>query len=205
MTGISVFRFKSSGFDTVLYLKNADYVELSATDRGIGEVKYSTGSKGRGMRSYKATIISLAVSIMCGFIHVYAYYLSNTPGHFFAIVDDVYALSSCIFVSSVVLMYGIVIDLKNNRRRQQTAHVNEIYSSMISAMHHILNNFFNGMELVRMEAKGCKDFDPKIISLYDESVQEAVGKINSLSELEEISDDAIWEKIMPGMGSPLKK
>lgn len=157
------------------------------------------------MKSYRATIFSTAVSILCGFIHVYVYYLSSTSDQFFAIIDDAYALSACILFSIIVLFYGIFIDIKRNSSFKGSSEIKEVHTSLISAMHHILNNFLNGMELVRMEAKSCKDFDPKVIALYEESVDEAVGKIRSISELEEISDDAIWNKLMPGMGSPLKK
>jgi hypothetical protein len=157
------------------------------------------------MKSYKATIISTGISIICGIIHVYTYYLSANTQDFFAIIDDGYALSACILFSLIVIAYGIYIDVKRNNSIQSSSREQEIHTSMISAMHHILNNFLNGMELVRLEARTCKDFDPKVMNLYDQSVHEAVDKIKSISKLEELSDDAIWDKLMPGMGSPLKK
>lgn len=158
------------------------------------------------MYSYRATVISTGISILCGFIHVYAYYLSSNSQYFFSIIDDGYALSACIFFSVIIIAYGIYIDLKKApQQADNQVLVKEVHHSMISAMHHILNNFFNGMELVRMEAKSCEDFDPRVMNLYDESVKEAVSKIHSISELNEITDEAIWDKLMPGMGSPLNK
>ncbi len=55
-----------------------------------------------------------------------------------------------------------------------------IYKAMISAIHHVLNNFLNQMQLFKLVAEDTPGFNHEILSLYDDVIDEASGQIEAL-------------------------
>ena len=68
---------------------------------------------------------------------------------------------------------------------------------MSSAGRHILNNLLNEMQLFKMEALKCKNFDADVLKMYDTSINEASDLIKRLSQVEDITEDNIWASINP--------
>jgi hypothetical protein len=117
----------------------------------------------------------------------------------FTLDSEIWGLFACLLVVTVIMAYGIYCDIKRARKARVAG---DIHSTMIFATHHILNNFLNGMELVRMEANNSKDFDKNIIVLYEEAYREAMHKIDRISNLTEPTQEKIWDALVPGMRPP---
>jgi hypothetical protein len=73
-----------------------------------------------------------------------------------------------------------------------------IFHSTVTAMHHILNNFLNQMQLFKIEASENKAFDKEILELYDEVIHEASEQIQRLSEIKVPTEELIKEAVYPG-------
>jgi hypothetical protein len=68
---------------------------------------------------------------------------------------------------------------------------------MMSAIHHILNNFLNQMQLFKMTAEDTPGFDHEILSLYDQIIDETSTQIGALSSITRINEVSISTSVSP--------
>jgi hypothetical protein len=68
---------------------------------------------------------------------------------------------------------------------------------MLNASHHITNNLLNQMQLIRLEAERHEAFDPEVIKLHDDAVKEAQVLLENLSDVIDVSSEAIWQSVDP--------
>ena len=103
-----------------------------------------------------------------------------------------------LFIPAVIIIFFFSIDLFRRRRLMAVEHEKgKVYRSMVGATHHILNNFLTKMMLFKIEAINSDDFDKEVIVHYDIVIEEASAQIKKLSELDEISEEAINRSIYP--------
>lgn len=72
-----------------------------------------------------------------------------------------------------------------------------IFHSTVTAMHHILNNFLNQMQLFKIEASENESFDKEVLKLYDVVIHEASEQIQKLSEIKVPTEELIKEAVYP--------
>lgn len=142
-----------------------------------------------------ASIISLAVWLLDASAH---YYIYKEPVFEF-IPKDIDELLMRTLIIILIIMLGIFADFfsKKIMLKQKQLEAANIYNSMLYANHHILNNLLNQMQLFKMEAIKCKDFDKDVIKLYDVIIEEASELIARLSGIEDITEGNIMESISP--------
>ncbi|MBD5780333.1 hypothetical protein IEN85_12600 [Pelagicoccus sp. NFK12] len=59
----------------------------------------------------------------------------------------------------------------------------ELFRSTVSASDHILLNYLNQMQMVRMEAEECEGFSREVLELSDQISKETVEELKSLENL----------------------
>ncbi|MCH9728987.1 MAG: hypothetical protein K0U84_04780 [Actinomycetia bacterium] len=74
----------------------------------------------------------------------------------------------------------------------------KVYEAMLSAAHHVLNNFLNKMQLFRITAEDTPDFNRDVLSLYDEVINTATQQIEALGSITTIDEKSIGESVAPG-------
>ena len=108
-----------------------------------------------------------------------------------------------IFLIIPISIFLIIIDLVNKQcdiNKQKSIEIEkqkEIYKAMLSATHHILNNFLNHMQLFRLIAEDTPGFKAKAWSLYEKSHKYASKQIEALSKITNISEASINDSIKP--------
>ncbi|MCH9735141.1 MAG: cell wall metabolism sensor histidine kinase WalK [Actinomycetia bacterium] len=73
----------------------------------------------------------------------------------------------------------------------------KVYEAMLSAAHHVLNNFLNKMQLFKLTAENTADFDRDVLSLYDEVINTASEQIEALGSIATIDEKSIGESVAP--------
>lgn len=152
------------------------------------------------MRKNKATLISICIAAAYLLFHYNMPTLFAGTVTLFARDNHFVEFYFNLLISTIVIAYGIYCDIKRAKKAKVAG---DIHSTMIFATHHILNNFLNGMELVRMEASSSKDFDKNIIKLYEEAYRDAMSKIDRISHITDPTQEKIWDALVPGMRPPV--
>ena len=106
------------------------------------------------------------------------------------------------FLALFIFLGFLVVDLLQRQKKQKIEKEKEqekigIYAAMLSSTHHILNNFLNQMQLVKITADNTPGFDKKVLDLYDTIMQDAEKQIQELSNLPEITEETIKESVKP--------
>lgn len=67
----------------------------------------------------------------------------------------------------------------------------EVFRAMSQGMNHILRNFLNNVQHLRLVAEDSTDIDRETIALYDRVIQDTVRRIEQVTNLESASADEI--------------
>jgi hypothetical protein len=99
----------------------------------------------------------------------------------------------------LILSFGAYIDysLAKLLEKEKRLESVRVYTSMLNASHHITNNLLNQMQLIRLEAERHEAFDPEVIKLHDDAVKEAQVLLENLSDVIDVSSEAIWQSVDP--------
>ncbi len=154
---------------------------------------------GRGIYS----LIALVIAIMFWFSDASIHYFIYDEPEFEFVPGEFNELWMRIVIVVLIILFGIFGDYFSRRMvaTQKQLEGARIYSSMLFATHHILNNLLNQMQLFKIEAQKSKDFDRDIIKLYDIAFDEALGLVKRLSQIEHISDERIRASVHPDTSS----
>lgn len=99
----------------------------------------------------------------------------------------------------VILIIGHGFFIQNsveNEGRLENEKI-EIYTAMLKANNHILNNFLQNMYLFKLEADQSRDFDKSVLQQYNEIITDTKLAIRSLEGLENPSKTSIEKKYKP--------
>lgn len=72
-----------------------------------------------------------------------------------------------------------------------------IYNSMLKANQHIFNNLLNQMQLFEIEAENSQDFNPEILKIFNQSLDEAKDLFYKLSQVDKVTGKEIWASVDP--------
>lgn len=103
-----------------------------------------------------------------------------------------------IFFPILIFFFFIFLNIFYiNKNKQVKIEKLKIYKAMVSSTHHILNNFLNQVQLLKITAEDTPNFDPKAIELYEETVKEATKQIKALSSIQDINENNIKKSVAP--------
>ena len=145
------------------------------------------------------TAAAFLISLVFWFFDASMHYFVYNEAQFEFIPHDFDELWMRLVIVILILLLGIFADYFSNKitTKQKQLEAARIYNSMSSAGRHILNNLLNEMQLFKMEALKCKNFDADVLKMYDTSINEASDLIKRLSQVEDITEDNIWASINP--------
>jgi len=151
------------------------------------------------MEKIKYTISAIVVALLFWFFDASVHYFIYDEPHFEIIPSNFNELWMRIAIVLLLLVIGVYADITTRRLviRERQLEAVRIYTSMVQASRHILNNLLNQMQLIKMEAMRSKDFDQEVIKYYDQAFDEANKLIKKLSEIEHITDENIWDSVAP--------
>lgn len=145
------------------------------------------------------TIVCLVISFTFWFsdslLHFYIY---GEP-KFEIIPNDTNELWMRSVIVVLLIVFGVLSDSYSRRlvfEEKQSEAIN-IYNSMLTASHHILNNLLNQMQIVKLEALKSKEFNQDVIREYDIAFNDAVELIDKLSSVEKITSKNIEDSVYP--------
>lgn len=97
-----------------------------------------------------------------------------------------------------MLLFGsyadFMVDLANKREKEKQS----IYRATVFSALHIINNFLNQSQILRVAATRCEGFSARALASFDSSVQEAQALMSKLQTLEELSEENILSATVPG-------
>ena len=103
------------------------------------------------------------------------------------------------FIIPILVLGGFFfVDLLRQVRKAKVEEQKaEVYKAMTRSAQHVLNNFLNQVQLLRMAAEDAQAVSPDIIEEFDASYEEAVNSVKSLSSVSEMTPEAIWKSVAP--------
>lgn len=151
------------------------------------------------MKKIKYSIAAFVLAFVFWFLDTSVHYFIYDEPHFEIIPDDFNELWMRTVIVLLVILFGIYTDSSTKKllSKEKQLEAAGIYSSMIYASQHILNNLLNQMQLFKIEALKSDDFDPEIIKHYDNVISEATDLVQRLSQVESITSENIRASIDP--------
>lgn len=155
------------------------------------------------MKNRKYTIVAIVIAFVFWFFDASIHYFVYGEPQFEFIPGDINEFWMRVVIVLLLIAFGIFADNATLRRLQHEKQLeaNRIYNTTIQASRHILNNLLNQMQLMKIEALNCDDFDKEIIEFYDHAFDEATYLIKQLSEVEHVTDENIRASVEPGKAS----
>jgi len=148
------------------------------------------------------TIASCVMAIIFWILESAMHYYVHEEPQFEIIPSEANELWMRIIIVFLIILFGIFSDSFTSMLMRKQLEVARTYNSMLHVSQHIINNLLNQMKLFKMEALNNEGFDRDILKLYDNAINEASDLVNTLSKVEDISEDHIWEytesEIKPG-------
>jgi hypothetical protein len=151
------------------------------------------------MKNWIFSVVAFFIAFVFWFLDTSIHYLVYREPQFELIPDDFNELWMRIVIVLLIILFGIFADYFSRKLliTQKQLEASRIYTSMINATHHILNNLLNQMQFFKIEALKSKDFDQEVLTLYDNALDEASELLERLSQIENITEENIWASIDP--------
>lgn len=145
------------------------------------------------------SIVALAIALIFWFFDASVHYFVYGEPQFEFIPSNFNELWMRTAIVLLLLSFGIYADFSAKRLliKEKQLEAACIYESMVYASRHILNNLLNQMQIIKIEALKCDEFDREIIKFYDTAFDEAKYLIQKLSEVENVTDENIWASVNP--------
>ncbi len=149
------------------------------------------------IKNYVLTLIGFAVSIV--FFAVSLIFGLDT---FEALTDvlagmEEYEVDELFLALSMLSIFASLDALRRRRKRKIESEKLKIYTAMLSSTRHILNNFLNQMLLFKLTADKNPGFNPDVLAMYDQIIENTTAQINSLAEITEINETSIEASVSP--------
>ena len=71
----------------------------------------------------------------------------------------------------------------------------KVYRAMVWSSQHVLNNLLNQMMMFKLTAESTPEFNPNIIKLFDEMVDDAEKQIKALSNITDLDENKIRDSV----------
>ena len=149
------------------------------------------------MRRYRFTLLGgVLVAVFLFFEFYWRFDLFEQTLAFLEEFEE-YELDEFIIPILVLGGFFFVDLLRQVRKAKVEEQKAEVYRAMTRSAQHVLNNFLNQVQLLRMAAEDAQAVSPDIIEEFDASYEEAVNSVKSLSSVSEMTPEAIWKSVAP--------
>ena len=151
------------------------------------------------MDTKKYSITAFVVAMIFWFVDAAIHYFVYSEPQFEIIPSNFNELWMRVTIVTLLLTIGIYADWTTRRliMKERQIEALRVYTSMLRASRHILNNLLNQIQIIKIEAEKSKDFDQEVIKYYDAAFDEAKDLIQKLSEIENFTDESIWSSVAP--------
>jgi hypothetical protein len=99
------------------------------------------------------------------------------------------------FISLTSLMLFTTLRRAYIKRMQQQKEKEDLFYSVMKAVHHILNNFLNKMLFFKLAAEENKNFKEDVLSEYERVIRETSVQIQKLGDIENITEEEIEKTV----------
>ncbi len=147
------------------------------------------------MKKYKFTLIGLTISLITylGAI-ILELDLFENLAEFLWRFEDI-ELDEVAIPLFVFILFALLNLIDWHEKHKASIEKIKVYKAMVFSTHHILNNFLNQMFLFKVEADNTEGFPTETLDLYDQIIRETKAQIEELSNLDEISEAAIFKSV----------
>ena len=149
------------------------------------------------MKTYKWTIIGLICAVSLYLITIL--FELDLFEMFVEFLEDFekFEIDEFLIPSFILLLFIFYDVLRKQKEIAIERKKIEVYNAVITAVHHILNNFLNNMQLFKVTAEETPEFDPDILSLYDAVIDDATVQIKALSSVTKLDETSIKTSVLP--------
>lgn len=149
------------------------------------------------LSKFRITIIGLIISLLLYIsVHFFGLELFEAFVEFVEKHED-YELDE-IIIPIIILLISVSINIFiANRDKDAQIEKYKIFRAMLNSLHHIINNFLNQAQIVRIEAEKSKDFNKEILKLYEGIIDEASELTKSLESANYLDEDSITDSVKP--------
>ena len=153
------------------------------------------------MKEYKLTLVGLVTAMitLIGSLVIEGDLFEYVVSHLEKL--EAYQLDELIIPALIFFIFVVFDALR--RQKAQTVEIEKvkIYRAMLRSAHHVLNNFLNQMQLFKFEAKNNPDFNPEVLELYDQIMEDATMQIKALGSIDNIDEVSILDSVAPKSNS----
>jgi len=137
------------------------------------------------------TIASIVTAIIFWFFESSIHYFIHEEPQFEMIPSDLNEIWMRVVIVILIILYGILSDSITHKIINKQLEVVRVYDSMIHTSNDILISLLNQMQLFKAEALKSKDFDRKVIQLYENSIKQASDLVDTFSNIKHMSQEHI--------------
>ena len=152
---------------------------------------------GFNMKTYKFRIIGLIIAAVYWIVESVIHLIVFNDESFEIIPSKINELWMRSLIVIIILIFSSYVDSYIRKIREKEKEKVDIYNAMLKSCHHIINNFLNQMQIVKMEAEECEGFDKDILDEYDAISDEATSLIKKLESVPHLSAKNIMTSVLP--------
>ena len=105
----------------------------------------------------------------------------------------------------VLLSAGLIFHVSrrlHDRELEREAEKARLYRDTMGAVHHIVRNYLNQMQLVTLHAEETPDFDAETLALAHRATQRTEDELAGLSSIDDLSPDELRRFVASTLGEP---
>jgi len=149
------------------------------------------------MHKHTIRIVVLIVVVIYWVVESALHKFIFVDNHFDLIPTDANELWMRGLVVATIILFGGYVEYHMRRVREKEKEKTDIYMAMLRSSNHILNNFLNQMQIMKIEAEQCQGFNEDILAVYDIIAGEASELIRDLEKIPSITKEDILATVAP--------
>lgn len=149
------------------------------------------------LSKYKITITGFLISLI---LYIVVHFLDVDLFEIFVEIImkfETFELDELIFPLLVLLISGSINIFIASRDKDAKLQKYRLFKAMLNSLHHIINNFLNQAQIVKIEAEKSRDFNKDILILYEEIIDEASELTKSLESADYLDEESIADSVKP--------
>ena len=143
------------------------------------------------MNNYKFKLVAVLIALGFWVLESLLHVLFFNDSHMEIIPNDANEIWMRILIILLLLAFGSFVDIHMRLLTKKEEEKTDVYEAMIYSSHNILNIFLHQMQIVKLAAKDCEDFDKRTLVVFDEIVDEAVMLIDKLGQVPSLTREDI--------------
>ncbi len=97
----------------------------------------------------------------------------------------------------ILLCFVCVNEIIWRKKLEVENEKNSIHKATLWSSQYVLNNFLNQMLIFKQTAEHTPDFNPAVLALFDDIVDDAQKQIEALNNVESLSEEEIRNSVLP--------